>query len=54
MSNMPLSTLSKEFLFAMVQSMYKFECATTTPENINKLMTDEEMFDFYWSYMNAY
>jgi len=49
-----LSKLNTEFLQAMVQAMYKFECATTTLENIDKLMTEEEMFDFYWTYMYAH
>jgi hypothetical protein len=48
---MPLSTLSKEFLFAMVQAMYKYE---TTLINRTDLLTDEEMLEFYKSYMYAH
>jgi len=49
-----LSYLDARFIQAMVGAMYRFECATATLENIDKLMTDEEMFDFYWSYMYAH
>ena len=45
---MPLSTLNKEFLFAMVQAMYKYE---TTLVNRIDLLTDAEMLEFYKSYM---
>jgi len=51
---MKLHELNTQFLQAMVGAMYRFECATATLENMDKLMTDEEMFDFYWSYMYAY
>jgi len=49
-----LSHLDTQFIQAMVGAMYRFECATATLENIDKLMTEEEMFDFYWSYMYAH
>jgi len=47
-----LSQLSTDFIQAMVQTMYKFECAIATIETIDQLMTDKELFEFYRSYMN--
>ena len=49
-----LSHLDTRFIQAMVGAMYKFECAIANIETIDQLMTDEEMFDFYWSYMYAH
>jgi hypothetical protein len=47
-----LSQLSTDFLQAMARSMYKFECAIATIETIDKLMSEEELFEFYRAYMN--
>lgn len=45
---MKLSQISKEYLFAMVQAMYKYE---TTLTHMPDLLNDKEMFDFYSTYM---
>lgn len=45
---MHLSTLNKEFLFAMVQSMYKYECSLI---NTYELLNDKEIHEFYMSYL---
>jgi hypothetical protein len=45
---MPLSTLNKEFLSAMVQSMYQYETMLVKHAD---LLTDAEMLELYKSYM---
>ncbi len=42
------AALSKEFLLAMVTAMYHYEAHEV---RASKLLTDEEMEDFYFSYM---
>jgi hypothetical protein len=49
-----LSHLNIQFIQAMVQAMYRFECEIATIETIDQLMTEEELFDFYRSYMYAH
>jgi hypothetical protein len=44
------STLSKEFLLAMVCAMYKYEAHEVRNLDM-KLLSDIEMEDFYNSYM---
>jgi hypothetical protein len=53
MSNyLKLSQLNKEYLHSMVQSMYHYEAhQTTTVENVNTLMSDAEIMEFYSLYM---
>jgi hypothetical protein len=47
-----LSQLSKEYLFSMVQSMYHYEARqTATLENIDELLSDAEITEFYQLYM---
>ena len=47
-----LSQLSKEYLFSMVQSMYHYESKqTATIENIDELLSDAEIMEFYSLYM---
>lgn len=43
------STLSKEFLLAMVCSMYRYEAHDPSPT----LLTDAEMEEFYSAYMGV-
>lgn len=48
-----LSQLSKEYIFAMVQSMYHFEAhQTATLQNIDVLLSDSEIKEFYYSFMS--
>lgn len=47
---MRLSELSKEFLFAMVQSMYAYEAKLVHED---RLLWDSEMVEFYITYMGG-
>lgn len=53
MSNyLNLSQLSKEYLFSMVQAMYRYESTqTATLQNIDELLSDAEIMEFYSLYM---
>lgn len=47
-----LSQLSKEYMFSMVQSMYRYEAKqTATIQNIDELLSDAEIMEFYSLYM---
>jgi hypothetical protein len=47
-----LSQLSKEYIFSMVQSMYHYEAKqTATMQNIDELLSDAEIMEFYSLYM---
>jgi hypothetical protein len=46
---MQLSKLSKEFIFSMVQAMYKYEANMI---NRDTLLTDNEIQEFYMSYIS--
>lgn len=46
------STLSKEFLLAMVCAMYRYESHAVLDPDL-KLLTDAEMEDFYTAYLGV-
>lgn len=49
-----LSQLSKEYIFAMVQSMYYYESKqTATMQNIDELLSEAEIMEFYKLYMGV-
>ena len=45
---MRMQDLQKEYLFTMVQTMYRFEASLVLE---TKLLTDSEEMDFYLTYM---
>lgn len=48
-----ISSLSPEFILAMVTSMYHFEAVqTATMENIDELLSTNEIEEFYCAFLS--